>query len=241
MRKRRTLALFIGSFLCVFIKFSMISYSGELASLYEEVMLSFEEIEKCTVDAIKNYEKGKLDIAISQVRKARENHYQTSNLLLQMKKSLRDTTNVDITEANELTTELNGILEESAKSIERLMDSFIEVRKLTEPGANVNVMNVYGTTPLFRASRDGGTVLVNLLLKAKADVNKARRKDGATPLYIASQNGHSEVVKLLLIFGADVNKARTIEYTKGSTPLYIAQRNGNTEVVKLLKRYGAKE
>ncbi|MFB3111225.1 MAG: ankyrin repeat domain-containing protein, partial [Gemmatimonadales bacterium] len=65
----------------------------------------------------------------------------------------------------------------------------------------------YGVTPLWRASLNGDTETVKLLLDANADVNAARKTDGVTPLYVASQNGHTETVKLLLDAKADVNAA----------------------------------
>ena len=52
--------------------------------------------------------------------------------------------------------------------------------------------------------------VVEQLLKAEADVNKAIRTDfGATPLYMAAQNGHEGVVEQLLKAEADVDKAAT--------------------------------
>ncbi len=46
-----------------------------------------------------------------------------------------------------------------------------EIRKLIEAGADVNVINKYGATPLIMASQKGYAEVVKLLLDAKADVN----------------------------------------------------------------------
>ena len=57
--------------------------------------------------------------------------------------------------------------------------------------------------------------MVEQLLDAEADVNKAKTHTGATPLYTAAQEGHEGVVEQLLKAEADVNKATTDD---GSTP-----------------------
>ncbi len=91
------------------------------------------------------------------------------------------------------------------------------VRELIDAGADVNVRNKYGATPLQMASQNGHTEIVKLLLAAKADVNAAHT-NGLTPLWMASQNGHTEIVKLLLAAQADANAAKT----NGETPLWMA-------------------
>ncbi len=115
-----------------------------------------------------------------------------------------------------------------------------EIRRLIEAGADVNVINKKGVTPLFQASVEGHYEIVKLLLDAKADVNKARTTNGITPLFWASGEGHYEVVKLLLDAKADVNIKVEIE-GKEYTVLSAAKEGGHTSIVKLLKEYGAKE
>jgi ankyrin repeat protein len=104
-----------------------------------------------------------------------------------------------------------------------------EIGRLIEAGADVNLRNSFGVTPLWMASQGGHTEVVKLLLASKADVNVAYT-DGRTPLWQASLNGHTEVVKLLLANKADVNAV----HTDGRTPLWMASQEGHTEVVKLL-------
>ncbi len=112
-----------------------------------------------------------------------------------------------------------------------------EIRRLIKAGADVNVRNKFGVTPLIMALQNGHAVVVKLLLAAEADVNAALKTNGVTPLFMASLQGHSKVVKLLLAAGADVN-AKT---NRGDTPLSIAKMRGHTRVVKFLKEHGAKE
>ena len=108
------------------------------------------------------------------------------------------------------------------------------VKKKIQSGADVNIKDDYGSTPLFLASEKGYTEIVKLLLEYGADVN-VKDNHGETPLYLASKNGHAEIVKLLLAHGADVN----VRTKHGNTPLYWASSNGHTEVVKVLLTHGA--
>ncbi len=49
-------------------------------------------------------------------------------------------------------------------------------RKLILAGADINVRNKYGVSPLWMASQEGLTEVASLLLKAGADVNVVWRK-----------------------------------------------------------------
>ena len=62
----------------------------------------------------------------------------------------------------------------------------------------------YGVTPLWRASLNGDTETVKLLLDANADVNAKVHAGGKdyTPLSMAIARGHAEIVKLLKEHGA---------------------------------------
>ena len=68
-------------------------------------------------------------------------------------------------------------------------------------------------TPLMIACHNGQLNVVELLLKAKVDVNPCL-ENGATKIYNACHNGHSGVISKLLQFGADPK----LNKRNGSTP-----------------------
>lgn len=108
------------------------------------------------------------------------------------------------------------------------------VRRLIKEGANSEVRNSEGFTPLLVASWQGHVKVVKLLLALGAD-KEVRTGRGCTPLHIACSRGHEGVVKVLV--EADVEKeARSDE---GFTPLLVASQAGHQGVVKLLRRAGA--
>jgi ankyrin repeat protein len=88
----------------------------------------------------------------------------------------------------------------------------------------INYQRPDGVTPVYMASQNGHTSVVDVLLRHGADPNLANH-DGFTPLCIASQNGHTSVVDVLLRHGADPNIAVTVE--PYSVPLEAAATNGH--------------
>ena len=108
------------------------------------------------------------------------------------------------------------------------------VELLLDKGADVNISDCHGDTPLIHALDNGSYECVKLLLDKGADVN-VRNNDGNTPLIYAAEKGSHECVKLLLDKGDDVN----VGNNDGGTPLIYAARKGSHECVKLLLDKGA--
>ena len=75
------------------------------------------------------------------------------------------------------------------------------LRLLPENGADINVSNQIGRTPLIKASFHGALETVRLLLEHGADVD-VKNINGKTALQFATDRGHGEVVELLREHGA---------------------------------------
>lgn len=136
------------------------------------------------------------------------------------------------------------------------------VMNLIANGAEVNICDDEGLSPLFLACYSEHTETVKILLEKGADVNLCTplctmcefenakianmlleynadvnlcNKLKLTPLQIACQEGDIYIVKLLLQYGADVNLC----FEKKLNPLYVACQNEHLEIVKLLCNSGA--
>jgi len=110
------------------------------------------------------------------------------------------------------------------------------VKRLLEQGADPNVRNESGATPLMRAVYD--LEKARLLLDHHADVN-AKSDDGRTPLLIAAGvAGAAPIVTLLLDRGATVN-VKAPGLTSETTPLAEATYSGDGAVFRLLLDHGA--
>lgn len=70
------------------------------------------------------------------------------------------------------------------------------VKDMLAAGANVNVKDEHGNTPLLEAARNGHDDVVRALLAAGADM-KVRNLDSKTALMLALQNSHEDTVRAL--------------------------------------------
>ncbi|XP_076277120.1 uncharacterized protein LOC143207476 [Lasioglossum baleicum] len=95
-------------------------------------------------------------------------------------------------------------------------------------GANVNVKDGKGTTPIVDAIKNGTTEMIELLLHNGADI-----KEHPELLYTAVMNNNLKVTKLLLKYGADTRSR------KSRTPLLCtATENENLEIIECLLWHG---
>jgi ankyrin repeat protein len=108
------------------------------------------------------------------------------------------------------------------------------VRALVQKRADVNAAALDGSTALHWAVQKDAVDLVDVLLKAGANV-KAENRYHVTPLTLACTNGNLAIVDRLLKAGADPNTA----LPGGETALMTAARTGKPEVIKALIAYGA--
>lgn len=98
---------------------------------------------------------------------------------------------------------------------------------LLEKGADVNIADIRGSTPLHRAASKGLLSVVKLLLNR--DDIKINFKDayGATALHLACEEDREQTALLLVEHGADIETKNR----DGQTPLDLC----SPKLAKLLK------
>ena len=100
-------------------------------------------------------------------------------------------------------------------------------------GADVNHIEnpANNDTPLHRASLDGRTPIVKLLIDKGASVN-ITAKYGFTPLHCAAQEGHLAAAQLLVTSGARTDAAQR----SGAMPIHMAAQSNRHEMLEYLVR-----
>ncbi|KAK8912864.1 Ankyrin repeat domain-containing protein 17 [Metarhizium anisopliae] len=141
---------------------------------------------------------------------------------------LRDWHNlaIDVTKAPELR---DALLYWTARQGYEDMINF-----LLDQGADIDVRDEFGATPLLNSAENGQNTIAKLLLDHGASMEIGNIK-WATPLLRAAQNGHEIIAKLLLDRGANIEA--TDMYNDG--PLITAAKHGRETVVKVLLDRGA--
>ncbi|XP_066998891.2 uncharacterized protein [Anabrus simplex] len=108
------------------------------------------------------------------------------------------------------------------------------VKILKKYGADINVKNLKGSTPLHGAVDGENAAIVLYLLKCGANPS-ASDSNGITPLHKAVKNRSLKVLKLLLKYGALTTAIDNL----GDTPLHKVAILGNPDAVKPLICYGS--
>ena len=100
---------------------------------------------------------------------------------------------------------------------------------LTQSGADPNVRDFYGQTPLFYSIMQDKKKITNALVCLSSVDKNQSQKQGFTPLHAALCKGNTKLVKQL---GPMVNANTRDKY--GRTPLHVACDEGNIEAVVFL-------
>ena len=106
---------------------------------------------------------------------------------------------------------------------------------LLKSGANVNIQNEAGDTPLVLSVYMGNAGMLKLLLSYKADPEPKSKLASSSPLARAAMNGHVSCVQMLLEANINVNSKNSL----GRTPLMHATLGGYKTIVSLLLKKGA--
>ena len=119
---------------------------------------------------------------------------------------------------------LAGIQDDFFRAVDKGQVS--QLSKLLKKGANPDIPNTEGYTPLMMAARTSHLELAQLLIEAGADLN-IRNKYGETAIMLASYHGQTEMVRQLYVKGAEINH-------KGWNPLLYAASGGHSDTIRLL-------
>jgi len=123
----------------------------------------------------------------------------------------------------------------TALSIAAAIDRPRLVELLVGAGADHEVSDERGLSPLMAAAKAGGAETCALLIAARAAVSAREKAGGKTVLLFAASSGHRHVCEMLLAARADVHEcART-----GVAALHAAAANGHSEVCRSLLAAGA--
>ena len=100
--------------------------------------------------------------------------------------------------------------------------------------AQINVQDWQGQTPLYYASSEGNTEVVEFLLAHNANIELGNDLN-ERPLAKAAKFEHYKTVKTLLMHGAKVNCKDKF----GRTPLHEAAMRRDKKIINILLSYGA--
>lgn len=113
-------------------------------------------------------------------------------------------------------------------------NEFQKAKLLIQSGANINISNNRGVTPLIQVSDYKNQDFASMLIENGADIN-AQNSSGCTALWYAAQKGLISTVHNLLEHDADPNIANN----SGNTPVGISASRGFLRTTELLLDYGA--
>ena len=106
-------------------------------------------------------------------------------------------------------------------------------------GADVNIMDSNGWTPLHSACQYGDLEIVKILVEDNANINKFSNT-GYYPVHIAALNNHDKVIEYLCNKGKHKKNTADLECEtdKKCTPLHLAAKKGHVGAIKKILDLG---
>ena len=151
----------------------------------------------------------------------------------------KDAAMVALLLTNHADVKQRSITGDTPLDIAALMDATEIAVQLIAAGAEVNaagpVNSTSGATPLLRATGNGHSDAVKLLLEQRANPNTAYNPSGITPLMLAAADGNTNIAGMLLAHGARMD----LEDNSRETALFKAVNRDKTDAVQLLLARGA--
>ena len=111
-------------------------------------------------------------------------------------------------------------------------------KKLIEANADIDQADNEGRNPLYVAAQEGHDKVVELLLTAGADKDKAMTRNGCTPLFVAAWKGHDACLRWLLHAPDGPRLLSQLELLDhdGRTVATLARMNGQGQTADWLQR-----
>ena len=109
------------------------------------------------------------------------------------------------------------------------------INDLMKEGADVNVRNQHGETPLMAATFHENIPIMDMLIDYGGDVNAYVDANSETALNYAARQNCGKAMELLINKGADVNTRDQ----HGDTPLMVAAFYGNAPIMEMLIHNGS--
>jgi len=117
-------------------------------------------------------------------------------------------------------------------------NNLLAVKYLLKKGANINIQNNEGDTPLINACYKNNISIVKHLLKNKAST-KIKNNEGETPLIIACMNRNEDLIRCIINQGDDtftfINEKEQVD--NGISPLFddnFSFSNSKDKIIKYL-------
>lgn len=134
--------------------------------------------------------------------------------------------------------ELNATMDKTGETSLHLAARYARAdaaKRLLDAGADANLQDNTGRTPLHAAVAADAMGVFQILLRNRATNLNARMHDGTTPLILAARLAIEGMVEDLINADADINAADN----SGKTALHWAAAVNNTEAVNILLAHGA--
>jgi ankyrin repeat protein len=155
---------------------------------------------------------------------ARNGHFEAVKFLVNIGANINHTSDY-----NGETVLHSAIFGKNQKTIQWLIEQGADL------AAEMNDLTTGIVTPLMSAAASGQAKVVEMLIKAGADVNQRDSEDGCTALHYATYCDDSKALEILMQYGAEVD-ALSFEET---APLFSATAKENTNALVRLLDAGA--